>query len=93
MKDEPEQSVTWLSSCGATARSFIVVLLAMTPALIGCEATSERKPMDEPLTGQDALDAGDRMQRGANALLDEKGGDSGGSARSLIVGPESGDAD
>ena len=51
----------------------MLTAIAAALALAGCESPDTRKPIDEPLTGQDALDAGERMQRDANALLRREG--------------------
>lgn len=48
-----------------------VVLLVTSLTLIGCEGM-DKKPIDEPLTADDAFDASDRSQRDADALLRER---------------------
>lgn len=50
------------------------ILLLATLATVGCEEPT-KKPMNEPLTIDDALDASDRSQRDADALLRERQGD------------------
>lgn len=67
----------------------LLVACALGCALAGCEAGDGRKPIDEPLTAEDALRAGDEMDRDAAALLNEKGGDdSQSTAGSLMGDPE-----
>ena len=64
------RSRTPFARCLATA--FIVGLTALASA--GCESDT-RKPMDEPLTADDAYEAEVRMREGADGLLREKAGD------------------
>ena len=41
-------------------------------ALVGCESGDEPKPMDEPLTHRDAMEADARMRGEAGKLLEER---------------------